>query len=192
MFFAVLIGYSNYHISREWSRSQHRWDIIDRIAKTGFFDSLPDNAVLYTEELHRTSWVAYDVAKNSYELESYINRRAGRVFRYAVDSLSLSRFDAGEHFYYLHAVETKKGCELLVSLSPVDSLPCRDSIRVVACQSDVFYLSPCKNYTLFYQQADTWKAVPFNATSRNQRLTHSHINDTAINPKTNVISNMVY
>ncbi len=188
---SVLIGYTNHHISREWQRSQNRITLIDLIGKSGYFDSLPDDAVLYTEELHKTSWVAYDICKESSDIEYYIDRRAGRRLNYVTDTASLLQVPANKPLYYLHAIETKKACELLISIAALDSVRGVDIAGFTASQAEVFYLSPCKKYTVFYQSADRWKALSFGAEKATERLTRVSLQDTAINPRTIVISDMV-
>lgn len=188
---SVLIGYTNHHISREWQRSQNRLNLIDLIGKSGYFDTLPDDAVIYTEELHNTSWVAYDICKETSDLEYYIDRRAGRHLHYVSDTASLARVPANKPLYYLHAIETKKACELLISIARVDSVRSTNPSDLTASQAEVFYYSPCKKYTVFYQSAGQWKAVPFGAEDLTKRLTQVSLEDSALNPRTIVISDMI-
>lgn len=189
--FSVLIGYTNHHISREWSRSQHRMDIIDLIGQSGFFNTLPDDAVLYTEELHNTSWVAYDISKQAPDIEYYINLRSGRNFQYVTDTNELEMVSSSQPLYYIHAIETKKACELLVSISLLDSTRSSHLEDLTASDAEVFYYSPCKKYIVFYQSANQWRAIPYGAEKNNLRLTHVSLSDSAINPRTIVISNMI-
>lgn len=189
--FSVIIGYANHHISREWQRCQHRMDLVDMIGKSGYFSTLPDNAVLYTEELRNTSWQAYDISKESMNMEYYIDNRAGRQFNYVTDSADLATVPANRPLYYVHAIETKKACELLIAFAKLDSVrsSCRDSLH--ATEADVFYYSPCKKYTVFYQAAGVWKSVSYDAGSHNKKLTQTTLADSAISPNTIVVSDMV-
>lgn len=188
---SVITGYTNDHISRGWQKSQNRFTMIDLIGKSGYFDSLPDDAVIYTEELRNTSWMAYDISKGGSDLEYYIDRRAGRRFHYANDSADLAAVPADKPLYYIHAVETKKACELLVSFARLDSTRSVNTADLVATQADLFYYSPAKKYTVFYQAGGQWKAVPFDACNGNERLTCTSLADSAINPRSIVISNMI-
>ena len=187
---SVAVGYTNHHISREWSRSQHRMKLIDMIGKSNYFDTLPADAVIYTEELRNTSGFAYDVSKGG-DLENYINRRAGRSFHYVTDSTGLAGVPADKPLYYLHAIETKKACELLVSISLLDSVRSANPADLTASHADVFYLSPCKKYTVFYQAGGIWKALPYDSMKYNMRLTQVSLADSAISPRTIIISDMV-
>ena len=189
--FSVVIGYTNHHVSREWQKSQNRMTVIDLIGKSGYFDSLPADAVIYTEELHKTSWVAYDICKDSYDLEHYISRRASRIFHYVIDSAEVAQVPADQPLYYLHAVETKKACELLVSFALLDTVRSANLADLAATQAEVFYLSPAKKYTLFYRSAGCWKALPYDSGSTKIRLTQVSLQDTAIDPRSIVVSNML-
>ena len=188
---SVLMGYNNHHVAREWVRSQNRLELIDLIGHSGYFDTLPYDAVIYTEELHKTSWVAYDICKETLDMEYYIDRRAGRHLQYITDSSGLANVPDGKPLYYLHAIETKKACELLISIAPLDSVHGVDPSEFTSTQAEVFYLSPCKKYTVFYQSANRWKAVSFGAEKVTERLTRVSLQDTAINPRTIVVSDMV-
>ncbi len=135
--------------------------------------------------------MAYDICKESSDIEYYIDRRAGRRLNYVTDTASLLQVPANKPLYYLHAIETKKACELLISIAALDSVRGVDIAGFTASQAEVFYLSPCKKYTVFYQSADRWKALSFGAEKATERLTRVSLQDTAINPRTIVISDMV-
>jgi len=63
-----------------------------------------------------------------------------------------------------------------------------DTLR--ATEADIFYYSPTKRYTIFYQSNGDWKKSQYWAEKQTIKLTHTHIEDTAINPRTIVISDM--
>lgn len=187
---SVAMGYSNDILSREWERSQNRMTLIDHMGHSGFFGTLPDDAVIYTEELHNTSTFAHDISKWSMEIEDYINRRAGRQFKYITDLNDLAQLPADRPLYYLHAIETKKACELLISIARLDTVRSNQPDDLRATEAEIFFYSPCKRYTLFYQSASQWKPIPYSAEDINAPATRFHLQDTAINPRTIVVSNM--
>ena len=186
---SVLTGYSNHHVGREWSKSQHRFAVIDQMAREGAFEALPDDAVICIDELLNTSWVAYDISKGS-ALGKYINMRAGRTFSYLESTDQIGTLPSDKPLYYLHAAETKKACELLISLARVEGNTCRQPDSLLSQQAEVYYLSPTKDYTLFYEAGTSWKALPYAADNRRQRLTHITLQDSAINPRAIYISDM--
>ncbi len=191
LYFSLLTGYTNQLLSREWAKCQNRFTLIDMIAKTDFFKTLPDNAVIYDEELHNTSHVTADISKSK-DLEYYIDMRAGRELNY-VDADKLSQVPATTPLYYLHAIETKKACELLISISKLDTTRSNQPDSLRATQSEVFYYSPAKRYTVFYKNGAQWKHIKYWDEDDRQRtlLTHVSINDTAINPRMIMISDMI-
>ena len=188
--FSVVMGYANHHISRAWARSQHSIDLIDLIGKSGYFNTLPDDAVLYTEELHNTSWAAYEISKMANDLEHYIDLRAGRRFNYVTDTADLAQALTGKPLYYVHAIETKKACETLIAFARIDSTGNGDPNGLTASGAEVFYYSPCKEYTVFYQSAGEWKYRSYAAENPTMRLTQVSLSDSAINPRSIVISDM--
>lgn len=187
--FAILMGYTNHHISHEWVKTQNRLDMIDLIAKSGYFSTLPDNAVFYNDEIHNISRFSKDISGGE-DIEEYIDLRAGRKLKY-IKSNAFAQLPNSVPIYYIHAIETKKAGELLMSFSRLDSIRSNDLGSLRAIQADVFYYSPTKQYTVFYQSADNWKKVSYEAESLKQKLTQVCITDTAINPRTIVISDMI-
>jgi len=187
---SVLTGYSNHHVGREWAKSQHRFALIDRMSKAGAFDTLPDNAVLYIEELAQTSWVANDISKGP-ELGKYINMRAGRSFHFASTIDELVQMPANAPVYYLHAAQSQKAGDLLVAIAALDAQTPLRPDSLTASHVESYYYSPSKQYTLFYQAAGTWKALPFAAERHIERITHIALSDSAINPRSLLISNMI-
>lgn len=186
---SVLIGYTNQHVSREWAKSQNRLKVIDLIAKTDFASSLPNNATIYIEELHNTSWVAHEISKG-YEFEHYINTKFRNNFNYVIQKSELEQIPSTTPLYYLHAIETKKVGELLISFAKLDSTRSNKLDTLRATEADIFYYSPTKRYTIFYQSNGDWKKSQYWAEKQTIKLTHTHIEDTAINPRTIVISDM--
>ena len=187
LIFAILIGYTNQHISREWAKTQNRLNLIDLIAKSDYFSKLPENTIICSDELHTISWTAESIS-HGHEIEDYIDLRAKRRYKY-VKSDALEQVPDSLPSYYIHAVETTKACELLISFSKLNKS--YDSDLPYAVESDIFYYSPAKQYTVFYQSDGKWKHISYKAESEKQRLTHISITDTAINPRTIVISDMI-
>ena len=179
--FAILISFANEHLSREWQRSQNRFVIIDEMAEQGFFDTLPDNALLYTEGLHHLSPTAYSICEGTNDIEDYINLRAGRKFIYAIDSTQLAEKTENHpesHCYSFYASENRKSTELLVAVTD-------------SCGSTGFYLSPTKCFNVFYKVGDEWRQKNINAGKPYRKVTGFQIEDNGINPEAFFISNMI-
>lgn len=191
-FLAVLIGYSNEHLSREWQQSQNRFVAIDAMAKEGAFDNLPDDALLYTEGLHRLSHTAYFICEGTNDIENYISLRAGRKFQYAIDSAQLAdrlAENPDQPLVLVNAIASKKYNELLVSLSLyecVDTLGTRTLNR-----AQLYYLSPAKQFTLFYQADSLWHSLPVAAEHPRHKVTPILIEAPNIDPTSFYISDML-
>ncbi len=187
--FAMLICYSNEHIGHEWGKSQHRMRLIDMIAKHHYFDTLPDDAVLYINELYTLSDVSSSICLGTPYLEQYIDMRAHRHFNYASTPEALAELPEDAPLYYLHACETRKAGELLITISPVNIPHSADSLT---CQtSDIFYMSPTKEYMVFYRTDSTWRSQTFLTEDKRQRATHLTLSGKNIDPASIVISNMM-
>ena len=119
-FIAVITGFSNESLSREWQRSQARFVAIDEMGKEGAFDILPDEALLYTEGLHTTSPTAYFICKGTDDIEDYITLRSGRKFQYAIDSAQMAAKRgqyAADKIYTIDAKEIGKTSSILVNIT---------------------------------------------------------------------------
>lgn len=180
-FFAVLIGTGNEHLSREWQRSQNRFVVIDEMARSGYFDTLPDDALLYTAALHNTSRTANSICNGTYDIEDYIDLRAGRKFNYAIDSAMFEQKQA-EHpsspCYVFGARETQKANELLVSVTDSTAATC-------------FYLSPSKCFNLFYKDGGIWQRETVVSNNRHRKVIQLQIEGDSLAPDSFYVSNMI-
>ena len=180
-FFAVVIGFSNEHLSREWQRSQNRWVVIDQMADAGYFGTLPDDALLCTEGLHRLSPTSYAICEGTYDIENYITLRSGRKFSYAIDSAGLEA-QLLEHpdapRYTFSALESKKTNELLVTVSDDKGATC-------------FYLSPAKSFSLFYKDGDAWQRKAVVSGHPRRKATEVRLEGAALDPASFYVSTMI-
>ncbi len=180
-FFAVLIGSSNEHLSREWQRSQNRFVVVDEMARSGYFDTLPDDALIYTSALHSTSNTASYICESSRDVENYIDLRARRKFHYASDSASLSQKKAelpSSPCYIFGARESKKANELLVAVADSTGATC-------------FYLSPAKSFNLFYKDGDEWRRDSVVADNKHRKVIRVRVDGEAVDPESFYVSNMI-
>ncbi len=183
---AVITGYANEHIAREWHKSGQRMEIIDRMAQEGCFDRLPHNAIVYTGELHNTPGMAFLCSYQTHDIEHYINLRAGRVVSTTDDTNTLverSQLAPDAPVYYLHAQCSPKGADMLVAMARLDST------LTTANEADVFYLSPAKSFDVYYCADGQWHRQPVRV-GRRQRLAQCHIEVDGIDPHSIVASNM--
>lgn len=194
-FFAVLTGYSNEHLSREWQKSQNRFRVLDFMGKEGYFDTLQDGAILYTEELHKTSKTGYSICIGTEDIGNYIDILTSNQFKEAIDINSLCSYldeNPDATVYYLHACETKKAAELLVAVSPVTCTRSADTIVFHAAKSDLFYLSPTKDYTVIYKDGELLKSVEVQEPRRHTKVSRYTISGDSLDPSGIIISNMPF
>lgn len=90
MVFVIIGGYANENLSHEWQRSQSRFFEIDRLHSEGVFQSLPRNAILYTEEFYSSSAWGSSLTKEYDFIDRYIRMRTGLYFDCAHDEQHLN------------------------------------------------------------------------------------------------------
>lgn len=192
--FSVIIGYTNEHISREWQKSQNRLTAIDLMAEQGFFDSLPDDAILYTLPLHNTPGIRFGNHESQKDIEGYINIRAKRnIFASAswdqvTNQKSLS---PSSPVYYVHAAANPKGNDLLIAVSRLDDTTIASTDSVTTSKCHVFYLSPSKHFTLFYQADGGLHSLDYQSDDIKKPLCHVVISCDGIKPNSITVSNMI-
>lgn len=197
--FSIVNTYTNEHLSRAWERSQNRMTVIQLMAQDGFFEIIPEGALIYTEALHHTSDLGFSICNNTFDLEKNINWRAGKNFSFSQDLQTLfndltSKQEAP--LYFIQAVENQKNNELLVVFSHISQIDSTNILKSMSDDADIFYYSPTKNYTLFYTlgfQTDSVriKSISVNSSDPHQKLTHVHLQEQGMSPFNFNISDMI-
>lgn len=197
--FSIVNTYTNEHLSRAWERSQNRMTVIQLMAQDGFFEKIPEGALIYTEALHHTSDLGFSICNNTFDLEKNINWRAGKNFSFSQDLQTLfndltSKQEAP--LYFIQAVENQKNNELLVVFSHISQIDSTNILKSLSDDADIFYYSPTKNYTLFYTlgfQTDSVriKSISVNSSDPHQKLTHVHLQEQGMSPFNFNISDMI-
>lgn len=176
---SIITGYHNEHISRIWSRYQHRIETFDQLANNSAFDQMPDNAIHYTESLHNGPMFTQN---NS--LEHYIELRIGRDLNHVATSpeqlsnLKAQHPDAPVYHWYLS--ETNRIGEVLLAIT------CNAD---TTARADVFYYSPHKQFVLFYTDDNTIRSVNVEA-GRCTALPHISLQGKHIAPEAFSVSNL--
>lgn len=190
--FSVLNSYINEHLSRAWERSQNRITMIKSIAQEGFFKNIPIDAVIYTEQLLNTSYHGSQICRNSMNFEKYIMLCADNdeEYHFAQDKDELKRlmdFYPRASVFLIQATENKKTNDLLVVFSHIFRPTDSDNATLTADSADVFFLSPAKDYVLYYNTdacTDSMQtnAVTINSSSKTKRITHTVVKGNNIDP----------
>ena len=191
-FFTLLNGFSNEHFARALAVNKNRVDVLNRMGSMGYFDQMPDGALLYTDALHRISKYSFDIANNTEDIEDLINLRAKPQLQctYKYDELQeMHRANPDAPVYFLTALATQRAGEMLAVVAAVDSLP-DDPADARTSHADLFYLSPEKRFTVVYSSASGTHCFGVEAPPR-EALSRCSIDGEDINPWEIFVSNMV-
>ena len=181
-------------------KSENRITMLRLINEEGFFNSLPDNALIYTEPLHHTSEHAWIVSKQHSNMEAFITILAGdsKKLNFAKNQDDLRQLVVEypeAPVYLLQAAESKKFCELMLCFSHISHLDTTDLALSTADCSDIFYYSPTKEYVLFYgvnahTDSAEVKATSVISTDKRQKAVHATLNEQGMDPFGFSISNL--
>lgn len=190
---SLVIGYSNENISREYKKSHRLLTVLDAMAQDGYFDTLPDDAILYTLPLHNSNGISYNDSESERNIEHYLCLRAGRNLITKADwdgVLQMKKEKAGSPIYYFYAQAAQHSGDVMVAVSVIDD----DSIDAgcSANHTDVFYISADKDCTVFYRTNDGWRASPMAAEDKRKAVSHIAIDSHSIDPASIRVSNMAH
>ncbi len=152
----VLTGMANDNLSREWQRSQNRFNMLDEMAKAGYFDQIPEGSILYGPDLQYSLNWGYHITKQPYGIGRYLNVRSGKTYFYETTPEGVRQTAAAHpeaRIYCLQTGETVKAHELMLSVAEVgtgDELHEKPLEAWRAQTADIFYHSPTTDYVLLY------------------------------------------
>lgn len=197
---SVVNYYVNDHLSRAWMKSENRITMLRLINDEGFFNSLPDNALIYSEQLHNTSEHAWQVSKQHSDTEAFITMLVGesKDFHFANTWDDLRELVAefpDVPVYLMQATESKKFCELMMCFSHVSYLDTTDLASSTADCSDIFYYSPTKEFVLFYGVNAHTDSAEVKSTSvisgdKRQKVVHATLEKEGLDPFGFSVSNI--
>ena len=185
--------------SKEWRKSQNRVSAIQLIAEEGGLDNIPENALIYDEQLHHTSETAFSICNGSTDFEQLIMKLTERHYNFSSLQENLLQQCAespNNPLYFVQATESKKQGELLMAFSHVTQMNADNILNSLADEADIYYYSPTKNYVLFYHlytgtdSAQT-KAVTVLSSDRHAKITHVKLQEAGLNPLGFNISNLM-
>lgn len=154
-FVSFITGYTNDNLSKEWIRSKNRFDVIDYLIEHNVFDKIPENAIVYNEDLYN-SYNMENVLGDDSKIDTYINIKTNRNIIFANNPESLSYLiekHPQSSIYLINKKETIKNTELLLTMSPVDKntilFNTENPFESATCKdASVYYYSPTKDFTL--------------------------------------------
>lgn len=210
----VLVSYTNFGLSKEWERSQNRFTALNEIIDTQYFKSIPNNSIFYFEDLlNKDSWGG-EITKDNYirTIPNIVEIKSGKhyIWEYENEGLkqALLEHPDSQVFFFCKG-ETIKACEMMLCISNLGTaqevLPLWPDSISSNC-TDVFYLSPTKDYALIYtqkeasqsifssrdtlQSAEGLNVVNVQHNLINQKLTLVSIQSSHLDPRGFSISNM--
>ena len=194
--FSLINSYTNDSLKREWVKSQNRVTVVELMAKDGLFDNVPDESIIYTEQLHNTSRIGLSLCYETNDFENLISRVSGKHY-YMEDNWNdlLAEVDKRPEspVYLMQVTESKKYGELLLAISHVSSMD-GDASNVVADKADIVYYSPTKDYVLYYNLGADHrlsKSVNVVSNDKNREITHVSLEEEGMNPFGFSVSNIV-
>lgn len=197
---SVVNYYVNDHLSRAWMKSENRFTMLRLISDEGFFDGLPDNALIYSEPLHYTSEHAWLVSKQHSDTEAFISMLVGKSkdFHFANTRDDLRELVAefqDAPVYLMQATQSQKFCELMMCFSHISHFDTNDLALSTADYSDVFYYSPTKEFVLFYGLDAQTDSAEVRSTSvisldKRQKVVHATLKKDGMDPFGFSISNV--
>lgn len=187
-----LVNYYTYdHLGRAWGKSQNRVTMLHLIEKRGGFNKIPENALIYDEQLLHTSNHSFSICGETYNFEKYIMRCAhDKKFHFAQTTKELLQQAAkypDAPIYFIQATESQKQGELMMVFSHISSLDTSNISLSTADMADVFYYSPTKDYVLLYginAQTDSAKLKTSTVISCNKqrKVTWITLEENGLNP----------
>ena len=197
--FSVFNYYVNDHLGRAWGKSQNRVTMLKLIQKRGGFNKIPENALIYDEQLLHTSDHSYNICGETYNFEDYITRCMKHKKLHFAQKPEELRQQAMEHpdapIYFIQATESQKHGELMIVFSHISRLDTDNIALSTADMADIFYYSPTKDYVLLYginAQTDSAELKATNVISCNKQRKVSWITlqEKGMNPLGFSISNL--
>lgn len=210
----VLVSYTNFGLSKEWERSQNRFTILNEIIDIQYFNSIPDNSIIYFENLLDKDTWGGEITKDNYiqTIPHIVEIKSSKHFIWEYDKEDIKKSmleHPNSQVIFLSKGETIKACEMMLCFSNLGTAQevltqWPDSISAEHC--DIFYLSPTKDYALLYTQkeaslsdfsnGDTLQstkginAVNIHNNNINRKLTRISLTSSHLNPEGFSISNM--
>ena len=173
--------------------------MLQLIEKRGGFNRIPENALIYDEQLLHVSNHSFSICGETYEFEKFIMRcTKQKKFHFAQKKEELLQ-QAIEHpdvpIYFIQATEGQKFGELMMVFSHISRLDTSNLALSTADTADIFYYSPTKDYVLLYginAQTDSaeLKTATVISCNKKRKVTWVTLRENGLNPLGFSISNL--
>ena len=199
--FSVFNYYTYDHLGRAWKKSQNRVTMLRLIRNRGGYNRIPENALIYDEQLLHITDHGYSICGETDDLEKYLMKCAKqKPFRFAQTPEELL-YKAAKYpdvpIYFIQASEGQKYGDLMMVFSHISRLDTDNIFHSTADTADIFYYSPTKDYVLLYgknAQTDSAKLMTKTIFSCNKQRQVSWVTlrENGLNPLGFSISNLMF
>lgn len=155
---AILIGYGNEYLSKNWEHSQNRFKVMDYVLDKGIFDNIPDNAIIYSGDMTESvSTLDRGLCGQGFTWKRYVFVKTGRKLNMFDDIEAFSKElqkNPEKEAYCLNKYEAQKSNDILLVLANVNqySINTEDEKDIfhtaTSNKAQVYYYSPYKNFRL--------------------------------------------
>ena len=197
--FSVFNYYTYDHLGRAWGKSQNRVTMLRLMQKRGGFNKIPENSLIYDEQLLHTSEHGFSICGETDDLEKYLMKCAKqKQFHFAKTPEELL-YKAAKYpdvpIYFIQASESQKYGELMMVFSHISRLDTSNIFLSTADTADIFYYSPTKDYVLLYginAQTDSaeLKTATVISCKKQRKVTWVTLREDGLNPLGFSISNL--
>lgn len=162
---AIVTGYSNEYLSRNWDRSQNRFTVMDCVLEKGIFDNVADDAIIYSGDmLETTSHFGKGVCKQGFTWKRYVAVKIGRELN-MFDNLEAftkaAQGGSGKDIYILNKWETPKSNDMLLVLTKINPASINAEtgkelfLTATSNEASVYYYSPNDTFRFEFLISDS-------------------------------------
>ena len=151
----IIIGYMNDHFIRQCQQVNSKFEIIDKMAKRGVFDKIPENSIIMTPDFYNDAGVFFNV----YNWNKYTRMRSDKSFIFCKDNenfIEAISNNKENNKYYLSLKFSKINNDWFVVLSNINDETMQiDTINntvnnLLSNNAEVFYCSAFKNFNFSF------------------------------------------
>ena len=151
---SIKTSYSNYYTAQNMAQSKLAFDIIDSFTNWKKFNAIPEESIVYAEDLWKTSNTQIDLFCLGYNWETYIYAKKKKHL-YTPRNIELFKEFSNKNptaaFYYIGKEEAHKTKEAFLLFSPIDSPKIfNNTITPISNSTAVFYYSSYKEFSVSF------------------------------------------
>jgi hypothetical protein len=154
-------SYANYFIAKDMKRIQLNFNVIDEFCKTSEFKALPENSVIYAEDLFINNSTVADVFLIGFHWKRYIQLKTSRSLNICKDirsfQVALKEYPSAPLFYILKN-DALNSEESVLVVAPLDSFLIEENhFKPYTNKATLYYYSSYKNFGLNFSSMDRSK-----------------------------------